>query len=197
MLKRFVTQKKKKMHGDRTPAKKIWEPIEFSGKNDSLLLHDSGGFEAGGESILQEAKDFVEAKQSVALADQIHCIWYLISCDSPRPVQLIDEQFFAGELMNTGEIPVFVVFTKYDLLVKKIRDDAEPGATEESIERSAFEYFKTNLKSRITPFIKDHSKVSICRVGIKEGAEEYFPSHYKDGGELPPCEVAGRTLMVA
>jgi len=45
------------LHGEKTSPEKIWEPINFSGANDTLELHDSGGFE--GTKSVQEVKNIL------------------------------------------------------------------------------------------------------------------------------------------
>lgn len=41
-----------------------------------LILHDSGGFEAGDESQIQAVEEFLKEKASqVRLADRLHVIW--------------------------------------------------------------------------------------------------------------------------
>lgn len=62
--------------GVGTPVGKVWEEITFPGQNENLILHDSGGFEAGSEKAMQEIKSFIDFRKSqVNLTDQLHCIW--------------------------------------------------------------------------------------------------------------------------
>lgn len=178
------------MHGDPTPADVIWEPISVDGANDTLDLHDSGGFEAeaagpdpNDKSIIQHAKDFIESKRTAGFADQIHAIWYLVSCSADRPVQNIDRAFVSGELLETGEIPVFIIFTKYDLLVKELKE-AEPETSDEEIEKEADSYFRSEIEGDIKNSIKDHSKFSFCKVGLRKNGDEYIPSYYGNQGKL-------------
>jgi len=51
--------------------------------------------------------------------DQIHCIWYCIACEGGRAVQTFEKKFFGKFQEITGDIPVIVIFTKYDALVAK------------------------------------------------------------------------------
>jgi hypothetical protein len=54
----------------------VWNEITFPGKNEDIILHDSGGFEAGGTDGMEEIKRFIKDRMSQAkLADQLHCIW--------------------------------------------------------------------------------------------------------------------------
>lgn len=92
--------------------------MTYPGVNDHLELRDSGGFEAGADDTIKETVEYISSNQLGDLASQIHCIWYVISCASERPIQAIDEKFLTGQLVNTGEIPIFAIFTKYDVFVE-------------------------------------------------------------------------------
>jgi hypothetical protein len=149
--------------------------------NEKSELHDSGGFE--GEESVEEVKKYIESKRSEPLAGQIHAIWYLISCYDRRWVQKTDKKFFAEELFEIGEIPVFVVFTNYDSFVDiHVRKRAGPGAPEEDVAKLASKIFKSDIEGNAMPHIKDISKFSFCRVGLKDDGTEYDPVHYENDG---------------
>jgi len=98
-------------------------------------------------------------------------------------VQATDEEFFAEELIEIGEIPVFVIFTNYDRFVKiHVRGKAEPGASDEDIEKLTSKRFKSEIEDKVKSHVKDISKFSFCRVGLKEDGSEYHPVHYMDEG---------------
>lgn len=45
-----------------------------------LIIHDSGGFEAGDESQMQAVSNFVKVKSSpVRIEERLHVIWYVSS----------------------------------------------------------------------------------------------------------------------
>jgi hypothetical protein len=59
-----------------TKKEKVWHPTTFPGENENLVLHDSGGFEAGDLKCVEEIHDFIKyRRQQPNLADQLHCIW--------------------------------------------------------------------------------------------------------------------------
>ncbi|KAL2690013.1 hypothetical protein Neosp_004081 [[Neocosmospora] mangrovei] len=163
------------LHGQRTPADRIKEALTYPGVNDHLELHDSGGFEAGADDTIEETVDYISANQSGDLASQIHCIWYVISCASDRPIQAIDEKFLTGRLVNTGEIPIFAIFTKYDVLVEQIQKKYKLLETQ-SVEEKAYEYFQTNLEGRLKSIIGDNPRFSICRIALVD-TEEWMPKY--------------------
>lgn len=51
------------------------EEITFDGWPD-LVVHDSGGFEAGGDEEFHAIQDFLKEKSAaVDVADRLHVIW--------------------------------------------------------------------------------------------------------------------------
>ena len=143
-------------------------------------MHDSGGFETGGETAVAEVKRFIREKRSKPLAEQIHCIWCCIDSSSPSPIQPIDTRFFSGEF-DTGEIPIFVIFTKYDKLIDAVRESEDAPESEKVVEKLAFEHFDSNLGGHVMQLAEYDPKIKICRTAIKNG-QEVFPKHCKDAG---------------
>ncbi|KAJ4234510.1 hypothetical protein NW759_001504 [Fusarium solani] len=163
------------LHGQRTPADRIKEALTYPGVNDHLELHDSGGFEAGADDTIKETVEYISSNQLGDLASQIHCIWYVISCASERPIQAIDEQFLTGQLVNTGEIPIFAIFTKYDVLVEQIQKRFKLSDIQRA-EEKAYEYFQTNLEGRLKSIVGDNPRFSICRIALAD-TEEWMPKY--------------------
>jgi predicted GTPase len=60
----------------QTEIGSIWTPIPTD-VNDNIIIHDSGGFEAGdnNDSIAEVEKFILERRSKPQLQDQIHCIW--------------------------------------------------------------------------------------------------------------------------
>ena len=47
--------------------------------NPRFIFHDSRGFEAGGDTELENVKAFItERSKNVELQDQVHAIWYVV-----------------------------------------------------------------------------------------------------------------------
>ncbi|KAI8681249.1 hypothetical protein NCS55_00375400 [Fusarium keratoplasticum] len=163
------------LHGQRTSADRIKDPLTYPGVNDHLELRDSGGFEAGADDTIKETVEYISSNQLGDLASQIHCIWYVISCASERPIQAIDEKFLTGQLVNTGEIPIFAIFTKYDVFVEQIQRKYKL-LDMQSAEEKAYECFKTNLEGRLKSIVGDNPRFSICRVALVD-MEEWMPKY--------------------
>jgi hypothetical protein len=54
----------------------VWNG-QMSRNNPLLIIHDSGGFEAGETSNLNEIKRFIAScTGKTELEKQLHCIWY-------------------------------------------------------------------------------------------------------------------------
>jgi hypothetical protein len=141
-------------------------------------IEDSGT--ALGQDILQ-AQSLIKSRELCILEDQVHALWYLIDCSADQPVQQSDRDILSGKLLRIGEIPVFIIFTKYDLLVANIRKKVKPGATIEQVEKQAEKYFRTEIEAEVKKSIIDNSRFSFCRVGLLENDEEYTPAlHAKD-----------------
>ncbi|KAF8555147.1 hypothetical protein OG21DRAFT_1411408 [Imleria badia] len=84
--------------------------------NEKLVFHDSQGFEAGREDEFLEMKKFiVDRAKTTILKKRIHAIWYCIPMDKlDRAIQRSEEKFF--DECDTGNVPVVVLFTKFDAL---------------------------------------------------------------------------------
>jgi hypothetical protein len=98
---------------------------------------------------------------------------YCVASTGARNVQEVDKEFF--EEIDTGEIPVFVVFTKYDLLIKDHEDDSDdeflsshltPKQRFAKAEEPAFKDFEMNLESQIMDLGKKKLRIKTCRVAI-------------------------------
>jgi hypothetical protein len=54
----------------------VRQEITFEGRPD-LVVHDSGGFEAGADDEYKAIEAFLKEKSEVAdVADRVHVIWY-------------------------------------------------------------------------------------------------------------------------
>ncbi|KAI9566086.1 hypothetical protein HD554DRAFT_2026150 [Boletus coccyginus] len=85
--------------------------------NDKLVFHDSQGFEAGREDEFLEMKEFIaDRSKTTILKKRIHAVWYCIPMDKlERAIQRAEEKFF--EECDPGNVPVVVLFTKFDALL--------------------------------------------------------------------------------
>ncbi|KAM6493755.1 hypothetical protein JOM56_010116 [Amanita muscaria] len=79
----------------------------------NFIFHDSRGFESGSRDEMVLARQFLE-ERSTKVADmhnRVHVIWYCIPMDDTRIIADAELDFFQH---STGEVPVVVVFTKFD-----------------------------------------------------------------------------------
>jgi hypothetical protein len=77
---------------------------------------------------------------------------YCISCENEsRPVQACDRKFFGNLKTIVGEIPVIVVFTKFDKVIRAFYEDMRDDGlnpTVEEIRESALAKYKKTWESK-------------------------------------------------
>ncbi|KAJ7112357.1 hypothetical protein C8R44DRAFT_251809 [Mycena epipterygia] len=102
--------------------------------NPRFVLHDSKGFEPADMDTFKVVRDFIIAKSDtqLKLKDRLHAVWLCIQTPThgARLLEAGDEEFL--QLANKRQIPVVVVFTQYDRLVRKDqvlnKEDSENAA---------------------------------------------------------------------
>ena len=111
---------------------------------------------------------------------------YCISCASHRPIQEAERLFF--QTIDTGAIPVVVVFTQYDRRTKEhLSELADDPQTEDmpALERrklaaeKAFDDHEHNYKGEVLKTVEKGANVSICRIGFSKGSEVEDDGHSK------------------
>lgn len=121
----------------------------ISPQNNRFVLHDSKGFEPGEEGNVNIVRGFIERRRNMAaLKDKLHAVWlcFEIPRAGGRLLETGTEDFLtlkrAGKL---GNIPVVVVFTKYDRFINRVNrtlDESSlvglsPNAVKELIKNKA------------------------------------------------------------
>ncbi|KAF7344043.1 hypothetical protein MVEN_01693800 [Mycena venus] len=98
--------------------------------NPLFVLHDSKGFEPTDLSTFNVVRDFLLKKSDddLELKERLHAVWLCIRTPiaGARVVETADEAFL--KLAHERKIPVVIVFTQYDLLVRKFTEDSENAA---------------------------------------------------------------------
>jgi hypothetical protein len=62
--------------GERRGRHNIWHSFTNDQQNRALIIHDSGGFEAGEDGTLRDVEVFIDYRgNQTSLAEQLHCIW--------------------------------------------------------------------------------------------------------------------------
>ncbi|KIK38642.1 hypothetical protein CY34DRAFT_90608, partial [Suillus luteus UH-Slu-Lm8-n1] len=135
----------------------------ISPQNDRFVLHDSKGFEPGSEDNLKTVRDFIDQRRAKPdLKDQLHAVWlcFEIPRAGGRLLETGVEQFLTskrkGEL---GNIPIVVVFTKYDTLLDRMERTLDKsslkGLSKEAIQELTKKIAKDKLQDVcITPLEK-------------------------------------------
>ncbi|KAJ7027607.1 hypothetical protein C8F04DRAFT_1122090 [Mycena alexandri] len=119
---------------------------EFTSEsNPRFVLHDSKGFEPAKMETFHTVRQFIldKSNEDLELKDRLHAVWLCIRTptDGGRVLEVGDEEFL--RLAHERQIPVIIVFTQYDRLVRKFRDNREYQAQRdferciESLEKAA------------------------------------------------------------
>ncbi|KAH8986641.1 hypothetical protein EDB86DRAFT_3082693 [Lactarius hatsudake] len=106
----------------------INDELVFS-NNEGYVFHDSRGIESGSTEELEILQEFVRRKCGERrLQDRLHAIWYCVPMDNQRPQ--LDLRFYK-DICPDENVPVVVVFTKYDQFWQNVRiyveDFGSPG----------------------------------------------------------------------
>ncbi|KAJ7753673.1 hypothetical protein DFH07DRAFT_823986 [Mycena maculata] len=95
---------------------------EFTSEtNPRFVLHDSQGFEPVSESTFDVVRDFIIQKsdKKLKLPERLHAVWLCIKTPiaGARVLEIGDEKLL--QLGEECKVPVVVVFTQYDKLIRK------------------------------------------------------------------------------
>ncbi|OJA15020.1 hypothetical protein AZE42_08708 [Rhizopogon vesiculosus] len=106
------------------PGKANIDTEHISEQDNKFVLHDSKGFEPGDEDNVRIVRDFIQRRSHMeALGDRLHAIW--LCFEIPRAGGRLMEKGMQDFLQlkrdgKLGEIPVVVVFTKYDKFMDRV-----------------------------------------------------------------------------
>ncbi|KIK50060.1 hypothetical protein GYMLUDRAFT_253307 [Collybiopsis luxurians FD-317 M1] len=133
--------------------------------NPGFIFHDSPGFETGDVNQLKEVQQFIaDHARATDVKDQIHAIWFCLVTNGSRPLLELEKKFFDEK--QPGNVPVIVIFTKFDDLVNQIYD---PDMEEEQNCEAAMDYLlekfkKPLLQCRFPP--KAHLVLKGMKLGL-------------------------------
>ena len=117
----------------------------------------------------------------------IHCR-YCIACEGERPIQTAEARFFSE--VDTGQIPVFVVFTKYDKLIRSHLNDWEDENEDSKLNKSqreaivedpTFASFEKDFKGPLLAVAKRRTHIQICRTAVQKYHEVKLQKHNSKG----------------
>lgn len=113
----------------------VRQAITFDGRPD-LIVHDSGGFEAGAETEFQAIEEFLKEKSNaIEIKDRLHVIWFCVELNSARTLQTATEKLFQAVSTYANDVPIVIVATKKDDLL-----DIEFNAKRKDLKRGKQPY---------------------------------------------------------
>ncbi|KAJ8597151.1 hypothetical protein M405DRAFT_836649 [Rhizopogon salebrosus TDB-379] len=123
----------------------------FSPQNDRFVLHDSKGFEPSEDETYTVVKEFVQHRRKQRdLKDQLHAVWLCLPIPraGTRLLEIAVEHFLHSKSETLGNVPLIVVFTKYDELLNIIEADVQKSSPD--IDDDAFQMqVETTAKSLV------------------------------------------------
>lgn len=130
--------------------------IEKELTNGTFILHDSQGFEPAESDNYSVVKAFIEQrKRKQDIKEQLHAVWLCFQVPIPthgeRPLEEHAETFLNEAKEVLGNIPIVVVFTKYDRLLTFMRAKWKKPDPE----KAAAEYLQENCIDAIKNVSKD------------------------------------------
>ncbi|KAG2356376.1 hypothetical protein BDR07DRAFT_1364291 [Suillus spraguei] len=159
---------------------------EFTSReNDKFVLHDSQGFEAADKVNLEIVQKFIERRRNMPTQkDQLHAIWlcFEIPRAGGRLLERGTEEFLTLKSNGTlGNIPIVVVFTKYDKLVGRMERtlwETSNGSTDEDIKELAKKNAEDELQDICIRPLKEFAgpDVPYVKISTYKGYEE-TPTH--------------------
>ncbi|KAL8881229.1 MAG: hypothetical protein Q9192_007845 [Flavoplaca navasiana] len=92
----------------------VRDEIRHENRRD-LIIHDSGGFEAGDESQMRALGQFVKERSMMPkIEDRLHVMWFCLDMSSDRTTQTATESLFKAVSEHTAEVPIIIIATKMD-----------------------------------------------------------------------------------
>ncbi|KAK6360781.1 hypothetical protein TWF730_006903 [Orbilia blumenaviensis] len=154
------------------------------GGEDSIIIHDSNGFETGDVEKNKEAERFIDKRcNQVDQNEQLHCIWYCIKSDNPRKGDASVQRIFS-KCFREWKIPLVIVYTQ---------SLGHEGAIESSIKAKYRQRYGQNARISRDNLIseRDKQKAEIRSVQDKWIRETYEGSLH--GTTLSDGELADRS----
>ncbi|KAH9076960.1 hypothetical protein EDB83DRAFT_2671671 [Lactarius deliciosus] len=110
---------------DYKPGRADIQQEFVSAENPFFVLHDSKGFEPGDLTNFETVRDFLQqrSRPELPLSDRIHGLWLCIETPTAgaRVLERGDEELL--QFAHQNQVPIVVVFTQYDRLVRTKEDE--------------------------------------------------------------------------
>jgi len=141
----------------------IDDELVFS-NHTGYVFHDSRGIESGSTEELEILRNFIRRKcGEERLKDKLHAIWYCVPLDGHRPG--LDLKFYEN-ICPDQNVPIIVVFTKYDQYLRNVRMDVsdDPGLY---LDRSVSEVAKERFQEHYLRLLGDVEYVQLEKMHVK------------------------------
>ncbi|KAH9002320.1 hypothetical protein EDB86DRAFT_3241886 [Lactarius hatsudake] len=110
---------------DYKPGRADIQQEFVSAENPFFVLHDSKGFEPGDLTNFETVREFLQQRSQpeLPLSDRIHGLWLCIETPTAgaRVLERGDEELL--QFAHQNQVPIVVVFTQYDRLVRTKEDE--------------------------------------------------------------------------
>ncbi|KAK0704593.1 hypothetical protein B0H67DRAFT_649023 [Lasiosphaeris hirsuta] len=129
----------------------INQALDLEGKNERLTVYTSLNFGSDDGAGYQRVCDFLATRSSdsLPLHERIHCIWYCAASEEERIVSRLETRFFGGGLASVApQVPVVLVFTKYDEFVGRVQLEWSRGADEHGLSKVALTHILRELSTK-------------------------------------------------
>ncbi|KAF5365373.1 hypothetical protein D9757_012139 [Collybiopsis confluens] len=137
----------------------------ISEQNPLFVVHDSQGFAAGETQNFETVKRFIDERaKEPELKDRLHAIWFCmeIPTENGALFQKADENFLKLELHN---VPVIIVFTKFDLLISKFEREAtdilDENKLDHAVHQRAEKFFQETCVRPLKRIASSHVYVKV------------------------------------
>ncbi|KAJ7110560.1 hypothetical protein C8R44DRAFT_800225 [Mycena epipterygia] len=179
-----------------------------STQNPLFVLHDSMGFEPGQSRNFEDATKFLLSRsgKAVALKDRVHAIWLCIQVPfaGGRAFETGDEEFL--KLAVTTQVPVVVVFTQFDVLVNRMKQDLtheekdlpDPEIDLLCLERADAEFQKACVGplEQIKPILAHARSFGLAKDAISSKAQAALANLIHITQDVVQREVEGEVWIV-
>ncbi|KAK4131591.1 hypothetical protein BT67DRAFT_464267 [Trichocladium antarcticum] len=147
----FGTDLGKKSVGDAfSLGHEIEQELDLHDQNSRLAIHTSFNFVTDDASHYDRTCDFLRARSAPSTdpADRIHSVWYCVASEEDRPVAELEKRFFTSGLpLAAPNVPVIIVFTKYDEFVNQVRIDWSRDAQQRGLSKLPVAHILRDLSS--------------------------------------------------
>ncbi|KAJ6616311.1 hypothetical protein B0H10DRAFT_2037522 [Mycena sp. CBHHK59/15] len=151
--------------------------------NPRFVLHDSEGFEPANIATFDDVRKFIleKSENSLELKDRLHAVWLCIQTPTAgaRVVEAGDEQFL--QLAHKHQIPVVVVFTQYDRLVRNYMASEDSSMDPDTLRQRSKNAAQSDFDGYVESLKKAVDRLAIpmpyyINVSVRKGHDDNIPS---------------------